>query len=77
MKENIEANFEFNQKNPALTDTWVQWCGSYAVLLEKDTNNDLAQFPVDTGKPVIDRIQAYCVKHGLRCSVIQNGRIML
>lgn len=73
------TNFEFNQNNPALTDTWVQWCGNFAVLIEEGTGNDRAQFPIESSKggTLVERIKAYCVKNGLRCSKISGERILI
>lgn len=76
-KQKIEKDFAFQQANPALPDTWVQWCGSFAVLLRTDNNQDLRQWPTESAVSVVHRVMDYCTKNGLRCSRIEGGRIMV
>ena len=58
-------------------DTCVHWCEGYAVLYNADRTKELQTFSVNNSKPVIDRIEAYLAKHGLRCTQIRDGRIYL
>lgn len=72
----IEELFNQNQANQSLPDTGVQWLGHKVRLYTKYPGDGSTLEWLSTAN-VVAKVQRWCVKHGRRCSQIQNGKVML